>query len=256
MSVLLEKKKPTSLPLPLLLEILMSRRVAGHFVCPLVIASLVACSDPTASAPSRALAPDVADAGKVSGPTDPTATWYIPLDDAALSVQSDHLNGDGTSSVYANGVCNVATTIFATAQKSNSGDATLNTGTGGGRCSRHITAVFPDGFSESVGTFMNLREIENTMYAIPIGATVERQLHVGTDQTPSDHSRCGGLVFGYGVAANVGAGSDSIWVTRVDASTWHAYSKAAPDNLASCKNTGQLYAINVDLTIVSSRPLP
>jgi len=235
----------------------MRGRSPGLTACLVIAASLIACSDSTVPGAPRSLTADAADAAKAPpGPTDPTATWYIPLSDAALSVRSDQLNGDGTNSVYANGVCNVATTIFATASKSNSGDATLNTGTGGGRCSRHITVVFPDGASEVDGTFMNLREIENTIYSIPIGSTVERQLHVGTDQTPSDHSRCGGLVFGYGVANNIAAGSDSIWVTRVDASTWHAFSKAAPDNLAYCKNNGQLYPMNVDITIVSSRALP
>src|SRR5262249_47138809 len=154
---------------------------------------------------------------------------------------------------YADGVCSVSTTIFTSA--TGSGDATLNTGVAAkGKCGRHIQVVFPDGHSETDGTFMNLRGIENTTYAIPIGATVKRQLHVGTDQTPSDHSRCGGFLFGYGVANDIAAGSDSVWVTRIDASTWHAYSQAAPHNLAFCKNDGQLYAMNIDITVVSSRP--
>jgi hypothetical protein len=175
-----------------------------------------------------------------------------------LSVQSDHQYSAGANSVYANGVCNVATTIFATAQNSNSGDATLNTGVAGkgAKCARTITVVFPDGYVEVDGTFMNLREIENTMYSITIGATVERQLHVSTDITSSDHSRCGGLVFGYGTLNNVAAGSDSVWVTRTDASTWHAVSQPAPNNLAWCKNTGELFPMTIDITVVSSRPLP
>jgi hypothetical protein len=234
----------------------MRRRVTVHTVCFLMAASLAACSDSGVIGAPRSLTPDAADAAKAPpAPTDPTATWYIPLSDAGLSVRSDHLYGSGSNSVYANGVCNIATTIFATASKSNSGDATLNTGTGG-KCSRHITVVFPDGSSESDGTFMNLREIENTMYSITIGATVNRQLHVGTDQTPSDNSRCGGLVFGYGVANNIAAGSDSVQVTRVDASTWHAVSQPAPHNLAWCKNTGELFPMNIDITVVSSRALP
>ena len=188
---------------------------------------------------------------------DPTATFTIPLSDASLSIRSDRLDSDGTNSLYADGTCNVAAKIFATTQLSSSpsGDATLNTGTGSGKCARRITVIFPDGTVEVEGTFMNLREIENTSYSIPIGATVRRQLHVGTDQTPATHSRCGGFVFGYGVANNVGAGSDSIWVTRVDARTWHAYSD--PQNhLAWCKNTGQLFPMTVDLTVISNRPLP
>jgi hypothetical protein len=187
---------------------------------------------------------------------DPTATWEIPLSDAGLSIRSDHVNSDGVNSVYTDGVCSVAAKIFATTQYSNTGDATLNTGTGGGKCSRHIQVVFPDGYSEIVGTFMNLREIESSFYAIPIGATVRRQLHVGTDQTQRINSRCGGFVFGYGVANDIAAGSDSVLVTRTDARTWHAVSQAAPHNLAWCKNDGQLYSMTVDLTLVANRPLP
>jgi hypothetical protein len=187
---------------------------------------------------------------------DPTATFTIPLNDAGLSIRSDRLYSDGTNSQYADGTCNVAAKIFATTQFSNSGDATLNTGSGGGKCARHITVIFPDGSVEVDGTFMNLREIENTGYSIPLGATVKRQLHVGTEVTPSAHTRCGGFVFGYGVANGVGTGSDSVWVTRVDARTWHAYSQAAPHNNGWCKNTGQLFPMNVDLTVISNRPLP
>lgn len=188
---------------------------------------------------------------------DPTATFAIPLSDAGLSIRSDRMFSDGTNSLYTDGSCNVSAKIFATTQLSTnpSGDATLNTGTGSGKCARRITVIFPDGTSESEGTFMNLREIEDPSYSIPIGATVRRQLHVGTDQTPSTHSRCGGFVFGYGVRNDVGAGSDSLWVTRVDARTWHAYSDPQ-HNLAWCKNTGQLFPMTVDLTVISNRPLP
>ena len=188
---------------------------------------------------------------------DPTATWKLPLNDAALAVRSDRLYSDGVASVYADGICRVSAKIFATTQYSNSGDGILNTGiSAGGKCARRITVVFPDGYSESVGTFMNLREIENTTYSIPIGATVERQLHVGTDQLVGSTSRCGGLVFGYGVANAIGAGSDSVLVTRIDATTWHAVSQPAPHNLAYCKNDGQLYAMPIDLIVVSNRRLP
>jgi len=223
----------------------------------LVCFALTACSE-TSTSPRGLRSPtDEASEGKVSGPVDPTATWKFPLTDAGLAVRSDHQFSDGTYSVYADGVCKVGAKIFATTQYSNSGDATLNTGTAkSGTCLRRLTLVFPDGFSEVVSTFSNLREIENTSYSIPIGTTVERQLHVGTDQLPGVTTRCGGLVFGYGVAANIGAGSDSVLVTRVDASTWHVVSQPAPHNLAYCKNDGQLYAMPVDLVVVSSYPLP
>jgi hypothetical protein len=189
------------------------------------------------------------------GPTDPTATWKYPLNDAGLGVRSDHLYSDGTYSVYANGVCNVATTIFATTQLSNSGDATLNTGASG-KCVRHFTFVYPDGFTESTPIFNNLRDLENTTDSIPVGSTLERQLHMGSDVWPNVSSRCGGLIWGYGAANNIAFGSDSVLVTRVDASTWHVVTKLAPDNMAYCKNTGELLSMPVDFTVISSRPLP
>jgi len=216
---------------------------------------LAACSDRTTA--TSPLAPNGAalHAGKPGSPTDPTATWIYPLNDAALAVRSDHLYSDGTNSVYADGVCNISTTIFATTARSNSGDATLNTGANG-RCIRHFTFAYPDGYSETLPSFNNLRMIENSTYSIPIGATVERQLHMGSDAISNVASRCGGLVWGYGVQNNIAAGSDSVLVTRVDASTWHVVSQPAPHNLAWCKTTGQLFAMPVEFTVVSSRPLP
>ena len=103
--------------------------------------------------------------------------------------------------------------------------------------------------------FSNLRAIENTTYLIPVGTTVLRQLHIG-NSWPNVISRCDGLVWGYGVANDIAAGSDSVWVTRVDASTWHVFSQDPPHNLAWCKATGELLPMPVDFTVVSSRPLP
>jgi hypothetical protein len=186
--------------------------------------------------------------------TDPTATWELPLSDATLAIRSDRLFSSGTTSDYANGVCNVSTTIFATTQQSNSGDATLDTGDAKSTCTRHFWIVYPDGYAEQLPIFGNLREIESTTYSIPIGATVERQLHMGVPWT-NVASRCGGLIWGYGAANNIAAGSDSVLVTRIDASTWHVVSQPAPNNLAYCKSTGQLFAMPVEFTVVSSRPL-
>ncbi len=115
--------------------------------------------------------------------------------------------------------------------------------------------MYPDGYSETLPSFNNLRMIENTTYAIPIGTTVARQLHMGSDAISNVASRCGGLVWGYGVENNIAAGSDSVLVTRIDASTWHVVSQPAPHNLAWCKTTGELFAMPVDFTVVSSLPL-
>ena len=187
--------------------------------------------------------------------TDPTTTWMIPLDDAGLSLQSDHLSTDGVYSDYADNVCNITTTIFATQAASNSGDATINSGSGG-KCTRHFVLRYPDGTSESLRSFNNLHDLENTGFLIPIGATVERLLVVNPGTLAHNPSRCGSLRFGLGTLGETGIGSDSVLVTRIDASTWHVYSQPAPANLAYCTNTAELYPMTVDFLIVSSRPLP
>jgi hypothetical protein len=63
------------------------------------------------------------------------------------------------------------------------------------------------------------------------------------------------LLFGLGPLGDKGIGSDSVAVTRIDASTWQVQSQAAPNNLVLCENTGQLYHMQVSFVAVSSRPL-
>jgi hypothetical protein len=185
---------------------------------------------------------------------DPTSIWYLPLNDAGLSFKSDHQFSNGSYSVYQAGVCNVSTNFFAMSP-SNTGDATVST-QATGHCARTFTLVYSDGFVETKGGFLNLRELENTTFSIPIGATVERQLHINLSNTNSTPTRCDGLIFGYGVMRDIAQGSDSVLVTRVDASTWHVFSQAPPHNLAFCSNNGLLYSMPVDFVVGSSRPLP
>jgi hypothetical protein len=218
------------------------------------VVAVTACSEHAAS-PASVLVPG-AEAAAARGPTDPSATWKIPLSDASLGLRSDHLYSDGTNSLYADGVCRVTAAIYATSNASGSGDAVMSTNVPGGKCVRRFTLVYPDGYTETVGSFNNLSLIENSSYSIPIDSTVERQLHFAPDNIVSNPSRCGVLIFGYGVMNNIAVGSDSLLVTRVNASTWHVVSQAPPHNLAYCKNDGQLYAIPVDFTVVSSYPLP
>jgi len=183
----------------------------------------------------------------------------LPLDDAVLALRSDRQYSDGTYSVYADGVCNVTAKIFATTQYYISGDATLDmNGSGSGKrttCLRRVTLIYPDGISETIPVFSNLREVENTTYSIPVGATVKRQLHIGSGSS-ADPSRCDALPFGYGEVSGLGVGSDSVLVTRINASTWHVVSQPSPHNFAYCKSNQQLYAMPVDFVVVSSSPLP
>ncbi len=188
---------------------------------------------------------------------DPATTWMLPLADGGLGLRSDHLYSDGVNSVYADGVCKVTSHIYATSDFSGTGDAVINTNQTTGKCTRRFTLVFPDGYSETVGSFNNVRLIENAGYSIPIGATVRRQLHVAPAQLMANNpSRCGNLIFGYGVTSDIAAGSDSLLVTRVNATTWHVVSQAPPHTMAYCRDIGQYFSIPVDFTIVSNRPLP
>jgi hypothetical protein len=186
--------------------------------------------------------------------TDPSAIFRFPLADAALNVKSDGLMSDGTYSVYANGLCGVEAKIFATTEFSNSGDATLSMGNArkstGCVAPRHFTIVFPDGLTETTTSFSNLRELENTTYAIPLGAPVLRAFHLGMSST-----RCEGLAWST-LAGGVTVPGDSVIVTRTAADSWHIQSQPYPNNRAWCKPNGPTYNMAVDFTITSSRPLP
>jgi hypothetical protein len=216
------------------------------------VAVLAACGDAVSAPTGRSLQPTGTASLAKPGPTDPTATFAFPLADASLALRGDHLYSDGSSSVYANGVCGVGAKIFATAAASNSGDATMQTNSSPDhRCRdypRTLTVVFSDSTEVSV-VFMNLREIENTSYAIPIGSTVPRGLHV-------NETRCNGLVWQGTLGDGTVTGADSVLVTRVNATTWSIQTQPAPNDKAYCKNTGVLYHLPVQFTLVSSVPLP
>lgn len=221
---------------------------------PLAMFFVVACGgDPTSPSSVAALTPLSFSRATV---VDPTATWKIPLADAGLALRSDQAYSDGTYSVYSNGVCNVTGKIFATTAASNSGDATLQTSTPTkGKCGRLISLSYPDGYNETIAIFANLHELENTGYAIPIGATVTRRLVLDGGVIPNSTSRCGKLHFGVGPLGEKGIGSDSVLVTRIDASSWQVQSQAAPNDRALCENNGQIYEMPVNFTIVASFPL-
>lgn len=203
------------------------------------------------SADSRAVT-----SSRSTASANPTSTWKIPLDDGNLAVRSDHAYSDGTYSSYASGVCNVSGTI-ATSSASGSGDATLQTSNPTkGKCGRQFTLVYPDGFSETVASFNNLNELETTTFSIPVGTTVNRRLVVNPGVLANNPSRCGRLLFGLGPLGENGIGSDSVAVTRIDASRWQVQSQPAPNNRALCETNGQIYVMPVNFVVVSSYPLP
>ena len=176
--------------------------------------------------------------------SDPTATWTFPAVETGLGFASD---GQGA---YANGTC-VTTRIFATTAGSNSGDATIQTATSR-NCTRRFTLRYPDAFTEVVPSFNNLLKLQSSTSSIPVGTTVKRRLIVAPGSLNNNPSRCGRLLFGPNGA--VGAGSDSVNVTRTSASSWQVQS--AGSNLAYCEGNGQLYTMPVSFVVVSNPALP
>lgn len=185
---------------------------------------------------------------------DPTTTWKIPLADAGLALRSDHAYSDGTYSVYADGVCNVTGTIASTTPTS-SGDAATRF-LSRGKCGRTISLFYPDGFSENVATFNNVNGLDNTTYSISIGATALRRLVINPGVVNFTATRCGKLFFGVGPLGEKGIGTDSVLVTRIDASSWLVRSQPAPNDRALCETTGVIYEMPVSFVIIASYPLP
>lgn len=189
-------------------------------------------------------------------PGDPRATFSYPLADAGLALASDGHYGDGTWSHYSHGVCGVSSKIFATTAASNSGDATMQTDNPNYRdrkCAaypRKVTLRFPDAVSETFTVFTNLRQLQNTTYAIAIGATVKRAYGL------SGSARCGQLRWGIVGSPNGPAEGDSVLVTRLDASTWQVETQPAPNDQARCYQTGELLTMPVKFRVTSSYPLP
>ena len=215
----------------------------------------VACGDQSPTRPAS-VPPGALFAKPAAGPT---LTWKIPLADAGLSVRSDQRFSDGTYSVYRHGECSADNPIFL----GGSGDAkfTFTYGQTGGKgpCGRTWTVLFSDGVAETLAYQGGVQVLQNATFSIAVGDSALRHFRIGADRVPRKNpveARCGeGLVFGEG-GVNPAIGSDSVWVKRVDASTWHVHSQAAPENKAFCVNNGQLYEMNVDFVVESSQPLP
>jgi hypothetical protein len=212
----------------------------------LVAALLAGCSEPA----TTALQP-ISRTSSV-GVTDPTATWKIPVNDAALSLKSDGQFSDGVFSIYADGVCKVSAKIFATTALSNTGDATIQTSAPKGNgCGRRFRLVYPGGESDFFDTFSNLNKLQSSISVIAVGNTEPRRLILGT--VP----RCGRVIFGDN--GNVGAGTDMLNVKRVDLRTWHVQSGAAGADRALCENAlppNNIYNLQVSFDVVASRDMP
>lgn len=214
----------------------------------LVTLALAACDPALPSAPAADAGPSaeaLTSSRTVSGPTDPTVSFGFPLDATGLAVKSDGLYGDGTNSIYDNGVCNVSAKIFATTQYSNSGDATMQS-SNRRSCTRTLSWSYGDGLTEQGTVLLNLNQVESSTYAIPSGQTVSRRFVLN----PTVLGRCDKLI--YGVAGS----SDSVLVTRVNASTWSVQTAAYPNDRAYCDTNGLSYHMPLRFVLVSHTALP
>jgi len=223
---------------------------------------VAACS--TESGGDKLLSPLSAAFGKTPAPTDPTATLWFPLADAALGLQSDHIAAyvSGDSSAYADGVCGVDSKIFATTAASNSGDVIMQTDNSrysDRHCKdypRKLHLVLRDDAGNVVTqlsstVFMNVHDVQNTTDIIPIGGSLARNL------TISEDPHCNGLRWTLVMPdRTTPSGANQVIVTRTSANTWDAQTQPYPNDKAYCLGDGQLYHVPVQFTIVASRALP
>jgi len=196
------------------------------------------------------------------------STWKLPLNSAGLGLKSDGLQNDGVYSAYDNGVCSVSSGIF----NGSSGDGTMQTNNPAAKvknCSgRTMTVaypagdpVYPAGGTETMAVFLNIHNISNVSTIIPVGYgnRVLRQLALN----PTQRERCDAWRW-----ANTSTlPGDYVWVERVNATTYHIYTKDRdPDatlaaanaglNKAVSTTTGQTHHLSVDLYVVAKEALP
>lgn len=235
------------------------------FVLTGLVCTIVACTPEGTRFPTDP-EPATAVYGKNTTVT-PTSLWKLPLDDASLGLRSDYLQSSSGYSVYEDGVCGVTGKIFV---GGGSGDATLQTNNPRAKntqCNgpRKMTVVYPvgdvvypSGGSETMPVFVNLRNISNDTTIIGLGYEnrVQRILSLNPTQT----QRCDAWRW-----SDVGVAGDKVWVERLDASTYHVYTRDQDPveanriggaNRAVCTTTGQAHNLSVDLLIVSKVPLP
>ncbi len=184
---------------------------------------------------------------------DPTITWLLPLDDAALSFRSDRQYSNGTYSAYADGVCGLTTWVEMAITDPFPGFGHLSgahpvSSGKKGQCGRSLTLFYPDGTTEAAG---GVTQRGLAQPRIAPGSTELRTLAILS--AVQSTARCGRVLFGEG-SQGAGVGSDSVLVTRsVDGASWHVRSNG-DRNLALCENTNKLVHMTVDFVIVADDP--
>jgi hypothetical protein len=206
--------------------------------------ALAACTtQDSASLPSQ---PIELSAARTPTLSNPTTEFTIPGDPAL------GLRNDGVSPSYKNKVCGVNSLIFAVGAES-SGDAIMDTDNPKFRDSkcpnwpRKLLVNYGDATELSPGG-INVHQIANESYSIPLGATVNRAMNFAD-------VRCGGLRWRTHLRDGTFVGGDSVKVTRTGLRTWHVYTDGT-NNKAWCTNTGALHNISVDFTITADRDMP
>lgn len=204
-------------------------------------------------------------------PPNPTTSFKIPVASSGLGLVSDNrlLDATGGFSVYESGVCAVAGQLFV---GPGSGDATIQTNNPTRKSSlcqtgRTMTVVYPvgdpaypQGGSETMLVFMNIRNISNATTIIQPGYAnrVLRNLALN----PSQKERCDAWRW-----SDENAAGDKVWVERMDSITYHVYTRdrdpdpaaavvAAGTNKALCTTTGQYHNLPADFYVVVSEPQP
>ena len=208
--------------------------------------------------------------GGGSTTTDPTAAFYLPDSNSSGTLG---LWGDGNyttnnpfsgTSRYLEKECGVNSKIFATTAASNSGDAIMHTSNNrysDNKCKDYprkvnISYAHPaDGLNagsvETTEVFVNVNRIQSSTYLIPVGATVKRALLLD----PKSGGRCEQVRFRAALQDGSLTGADSVYVTRLDGTTWKVETRPGEDK-AFCTTDGRLYHMPVSFHIRASRGLP
>jgi len=213
----------------------------------LTIARLLAaaCLTACAETPSQPTTADPLFATGGSGSANLSASFRLPLPASPLRLRGDALFPDAGLSVYKDGKCGVTATIFAPNPQTDAVMQTDNPRAGDRKCAgvgssavpRKITIDYGDGVESNPAT-VNVHDLGSVV------GTELRFLGIGLRGT----SRCSKLQFGGP------EGGDTVWVTKVSATSWHVYSQTGAATTASCVTTAgnvTYSGMTVDFTITT-----
>lgn len=233
--------------------------VPGTVLATLLLAA--GCSE--SSSPIQPGEPLYAKPTGEGGTSNPNTRWRLPLDGAGLGLVSDGREQENGFSKYEHGVCGVTGTIFV---GTGSGDATLQTNNPRAKdtkcVARKMTVVYPvgdpvypNGGTETMLVFLNLRNILNNTTDMDVGKPELRILSLNPTQT----ERCDAWRWSNETHNNVTHTGDKVWVARLadvnGKRRYHVYTQdrgptaVAGANRATCTTTLQNHHLSVDFYI-------